>query len=232
VTLPGNRIFTKLTRPDPDLVEAFRHQATPNIADNMSRMFCACSAVSPVLPDMRLCGPAFTVKVNPGDNLFIHKALDLAGPGDIIVVDGQGDTTNALIGEIMVRYAASRGLGGLVLDGTIRDFDGIAAFAKLPVFSRGYTPMGPYKNGCGEINTVIACGGAVVRPGDIVVGDADGVVFVPLADARAVLEATRAIAAKEKQIFADIEDGRYDRSWVDAKLRHAGTDVIDDIYRF
>lgn len=232
MTTPGNRIFTKLTRPAPALIEAFRGQATPNIADNMSRMFCACSAISPVLPEMRLCGPAFTVKVNPGDNLLIHKALDLAQPGDIVVVDGQGDTTNALIGEIMVRYAASRGLGGLVLDGSMRDYDGIAAFGRLPVFSRGYTPMGPYKNGCGEINTVIACGGAVVRPGDIVVGDADGVVFVPLADAGAVLDATRAIAAKEKQIFADIEAGRYDRAWVDAKLHQTGAAVIDDVYRF
>lgn len=232
MTTPGNRIYTRLTRPDPALIEAFRGQATPNIADNMSRMFCTASAIAPVLPEMRLCGPAFTVKVNPGDNLFIHKALDLAQPGDVVVVDGQGDTTNALIGEIMVRYAASRGLGGLVLDGSMRDYDGIAAFGKLPVFSRGYTPMGPYKNGCGEINTPIACGGAVVRPGDIVVGDADGVVFVPVADAAAVLAATRAISAKEKQIFADIEAGRYDRTWVDAKLSQTGATVIDDVYRF
>jgi regulator of RNase E activity RraA len=232
VSSPGNRIYTKIDRPDPDLIEAFRGQATPNIADNMSRMSCACSAINPVLPEMKLCGPAFTVKVNPGDNLFIHKALDLAQPGDIVVVDGQGDTTNALIGEIMVRYAASRGIGGLVLDGTIRDYDGIAAFGALPVFSRGYTPMGPYKNGCGEINTVIACGGAVVRPGDIVVGDADGVVFIPVQDARHVLAATQAISAKEKQIFADIAAGCYDRTWVGAKLRQTGADIIDDVYRF
>ncbi|CAH2601433.1 RraA family protein [Rhodovastum atsumiense] len=232
MSLPGNRIFTRLNRPDPELIEAFRGQATPNIADNMSRMFCACSAISPVRPDMKLCGPAFTVKVNPGDNLFIHKALDLARPGDIVVVDGQGDLTNALIGEIMVRYAARRGIGGLVLDGTVRDYDGILAFGTLPVFSRGYTPMGPYKNGCGEINTVIACGGAVVRPGDIVVGDADGVVFVPQKDAREVLAATQAISAREKQIFVDIEAGCYDRAWVDAKLRQTGAEIIDDTCQF
>ncbi|RAI43136.1 RraA family protein [Rhodoplanes roseus] len=229
---PGNRIYTKLERPPQGLVDAFRGQATPNIADNMSRMFCACSAIAPLSPDMTLCGPAFTVKVNPGDNLFIHKALDLAQPGDIVVVDGQGDLTNALVGEIMVRYAASRGIGGLVLDGTMRDYDGIAAFGRLPVFSRGYTPMGPYKNGCGEINTVITCGGAVVRPGDIVVGDADGVVFVPAKDAETVLTASRAMAANEKKIFAEIEAGRYDRGWVDAKLRQMGTEIIADAYRF
>lgn len=232
MSLPGNRIYTRIERPEGDLVEAFRGLPTPNIADNMSRMFCACSAIAPVLPEMTLCGPAFTVKVNPGDNLFIHKALDLAQPGDIVVVDGQGDTTNALIGEIMVRYAASRRIGGLVLDGTMRDRTGIAALGALPVFSRGYTPMGPYKNGCGEINTVIACGGAVVRPGDIVVGDADGVVFVPARDAHAVLAAAQAMSANEKKIFADIAAGRYDRTWVDAKLRQSGTEIIDDVYGF
>jgi regulator of RNase E activity RraA len=232
VSIPGNRIYTRFNRPDPALLDAFRGHATPNIADNMSRMFCACSAIGPVVPAMRLCGPAFTVKVNPGDNLFIHKALDMAESGDIIVVDGQGDVTNSLIGEIMVRYAAKRKLGGLVLDGAIRDYDGIATFGALPVFARGYTPMGPYKNGCGEINTLIACGGAVVRPGDIVVGDADGVVFIPVKDAKTVLAGTQAISAKEKQIFADIDAGRYDRTWVDAKLRASGTEMIDEICQF
>lgn len=231
MSVPGNRVYTRINRPAADLVEGFRGLATPNIADNMTRMFCADSAICPVLPGMTLCGPAFTVKVSPGDNLFIHKALDMALPGDILVVDGQGDLTNSLIGEIMVRYAARRGIGGLVLDGTMRDYDGIAALAKLPVFSRGYTPMGPYKNGSGEINTIISCGGAVVRPGDIVVGDADGVVFVPRQDAEAVLAATRAISAKERQIFADIENDRYDRTWVDEKLRQLGTQIIDDCYR-
>lgn len=230
--MPGNRIYTKINRPDPSLVEAFREHATPNIGDCMSRMFCAHSAIVPVRPDMRLCGPAFTVKVNPGDNLFIHKALDMAQPGDIIVVDGQGDLTNSLIGEIMARYAASRKIGGMVLDGTTRDYDGIAAFGKFPVFSRGYTPAGPYKNGCGEINTIISCGGATVRPGDIVVGDADGVIFIPVQDAKTVLAATQAVLAKEKQILAEIAAGRHDRTWVDAKLRETGVQIIDDTYRF
>ncbi len=231
MSIPGNRVYTKINRASAELIEKFKGQATPNIADNMGRMFCAGSTIRPVLPQMKICGSAFTVKVCPGDNLFIHKALDMAAPGDIVVVDGQGNITNSLIGEIMVRYAYKRNIGGLVLDGTVRDWDGIAELAKFPVFSKGYTAMGPYKDGPGEINTIISCGGAVVRPGDIVVGDADGVVFIPVKDAEVVLAATQIMSAKEKQIFIDIENSSYDRSWVDAKLRQNGTEIIDDYYR-
>ena len=232
MSTPGNRIFKKIHRPAQELIESFKNLPTPNIADNMSRMFCSQAAISPVTPNMKVAGPAFTVKVRPGDNLFLHKALDMAEPGDVLVVDGQGEVTNSLLGEIMVRYALKRGLGGIVADGTIRDYDGICALGRLPVFARGYSPMGPYKDGPGEINTPINCGGAIVRPGDIVVGDADGVVFVPLGDAEQILKATEAKSASEAEIFRDIENGRYDRTWVDAQLTRIGTEIIDDYCRF
>lgn len=229
---PGNQIYTQIKRPSIELIDAFRGLPTPNIADNMGRMFCAHASIKPVLSTMQIAGPAFTVKARPGDNLFLHKALDMAQPGDIVVVDGQGDLTNSLLGEIMVRYARKRGIAGIVADGTIRDFAGIVELNDFPVFSRGYTPMGPYKDGPGEINTVINCGGAVVRPGDIVVGDCDGVVFVPVKEALPILEATKKMGANEKQIFRDIENNCYDRTWVNKKLAELNTAIIDDYYEF
>lgn len=232
MSMPGNQIYTKVKRPAKELIEAFRGLPTPNIADNMSRMFCSHAAIKPVLPEMQIVGPAFTVKVRPGDNLFIHKALDMAQPGDVIVVDAQGDLTNSLLGEIMVRYAKQRGIAGIIADGTIRDFGGIAEIKTFPVFARGYTSMGPYKDGPGEINTVINCGGAVVRPGDIVVGDCDGVVFIPLKEAPEILTATQEIGKKEQHIFTDIANNCYDRRWVNSKLEQLKTTIIDDYYEF
>ena len=121
-----------------------------------------------------LSGPALTVRTRPGDNLMIHKAIDIAAPGDVIVVDGGGDLTNSLIGEIMVRHAASRQVGGFVINGSIRDADALITQA-LPVYAAGITHRGPYKDGPGEINVAIAIDGMTVEPGDLIVGDADGV---------------------------------------------------------
>lgn len=228
----GNQIYTKINRPSADLIDAFRYISTPNIADNMSRMFCAHSSIKPIYTEMTVVGPAFTVKVRPGDNLFLHKALDMAEPGDVIVVDGQGDLTNALIGEVMARYAKKRGIAGIIVDGSTRDSTGISDLNDFPVFSKGCTPMGPYKDGPGEINTVICCGGATVRPGDIVVADSDGVVFIPTSSANEILAAANAMKNNEQKIFNDIENNCYDRNWVNEKLQNLGTVIINDYYKF
>lgn len=229
---PGNQIYTKIRRASPALIESYHGLPTPNIADNMSRMFCADSTIRPVSTNMRVVGSAITVKVRPGDNLFLHKALDMAKKGDVIVVDGQGDLTNSLIGEIMIRYSRKRGIAGIIVDGTIRDFAGISNFTDIAIFSKGYAAMGPYKDGPGEINTVISCGGAIVRPGDIVVADSDGVVFVPILEAPKILQNTLEYHLEEAQTLEDIENDRYDRQWIDIKLKALKTQVIDDYYQF
>ena len=138
-------------------------------------------------------GPAFTVKTRPGDNLMVHKALDLAEPGDVIVVDAGGDLTNAIIGEIMSTYANARGIAGIVIDGAIRDADEIRA-NDFPVYAAGVTHRGPYKDGPGEINVPVAIDGMVIEPGDLVLGDGDGILCVPYDATAAVLA-----AASEKQ---------------------------------
>lgn len=136
-------------------------------------------------------GSALTVKARAGDNLFLHQALDMAQPGDIIVVSNDEDQTRSLMGEIMFTYAKyQRKLGGLVLDGPIRDVDAVRQM-DLPVYANGSTPGGPHKEGPGEINVPIACGGVSVNPGDIIVADADGIIVIPLKDAPAVLEAAK-----------------------------------------
>jgi Demethylmenaquinone methyltransferase len=168
-----------------------------------------------------MVGPAFTVKARPGDNLMIHKALHLAQPGDVIVVDGGGDLTNALMGELMVATAIKRGLGGIVLNGAIRDLDAIQA-GTFAVYAAGVTHRGPYKDGPGEINVPIAIGGMVINPGDLMLGDADGLLCVPFDSAQYILDAALTKCAAEKVTVQEIAEGRLDTTWIDAQLERQG----------
>lgn len=221
----GMRIFTKVQRPSRELIETLGQYATSNIADNMGRMFCTHPDIKP-FNNVKLLGSAFTVKACIGDNLLFHKAIDMAQPGDVLVVDGRGDLTNSLCGEIMIRYAMSRGIAGFVVDGSIRD-SGALKDLNFPVYARGVSPNGPYKNGPGEINVPICCGGAVVKPGYIVVGDEDGVVFVDPADADTVIKKTKILYDNEVKTFANIKAGTLDRSWVDKLLLEKGCEIIE-----
>jgi RraA family protein len=218
----GFRILPVPQRPARALVAALAEMVTPHLSDNMSRLQGAAAAIRPMHGGgAKLAGPAFTVRVPAGDNLMVHKAIDLAAPGDVIVVDAAGVLEQAIIGDIMTSHAAKRGVAGFVIDGAIRDAAELAA-RPFPVFARGVTHRGPYKNGPGEINVPVSIGGMVVRPGDIIVGDADGVVAVPLADAEAVLAAAREQKKKEEASLAAIAAGTIDRKWVDETLRAKG----------
>ena len=169
-----------------------------------------------------MAGPALTVRTRPGDNLMVHKALDIAEPGDIVVVDAGGDLTNAIIGEIMTTYAELRGIGGIVIYGSIRDSDSLRA-SRFPVYAAGVTHRGPYKDGPGEINVPVALGGMVVEPGDLVLGDGDGLVVVPFGRVEEVAAATEAKHATEDKALAAMRAGKLpDRGWVDETLRRLG----------
>ncbi|MDN5302118.1 MAG: hypothetical protein PWQ60_1632 [Thermoanaerobacteraceae bacterium] len=224
----GFRVITNIKRPPRELVESFREFCTPNIADNMNRFFCVASEIKLInqVKGLKMVGTALTVKTRMADNLMVHKALEIAKPGDVIVVDAAGDTTNAILGEIMVRIAMKRNLAGYLIDGCIRDSGAIREL-DFPVFARGANPKGPYKDGPGEINVPVCCGGVVIRPGDILVGDEDGVVVIPPEEAEDILEKTRKIAAKEKVMFEEIEKGTIDRSWIDKALKEKGCEIID-----
>lgn len=162
-------------------------------------------------------GRALTVRTRPGDNLVVHKAVDLAEPGDFLVIDAGGLNDRSVIGDILCSYAASRGIAAIALDGMVRDIAELRA-GSLPIFALGVTHVGPYKVGPGEIRGPVSVGGTVVRSGDYVVGDADGVVVVPRGREREVLANARVRAAKEAEMLTDIKSGQLDRSWVDAAL--------------
>ena len=219
----GLQILKRTRQVDARYVQAFAEIPVANVSDCMTRMTAGGPRLRPMHDGARMGGPALTVKCRPGDNLMIHKALDLAQPGDVIVVDAGGDLTNSLFGEIMVSYAASRKLGGVVLNGAVRDIDFIAA-GSFPIYAAGVTHRGPYKDGPGEINVPIAIDGMVIHAGDLVLGDADGLLCVPFEDCERVLAAARDKVAQEKVTLANIAAGKHDTSWVDARLKAIGCD--------
>jgi RraA family protein len=220
MTMLGFRINPAPARPSAALLDAFRDVVTPHVSDNMNRL-CGVVGLTRYNGSGKLVGTALTVKTRPGDNLMVHKALDLAAPGDAIVVDGGGALDHALVGELMTLYARSRGVAGFVIDGAIRD---VVTFAgsDFPCYARGHVHRGPFKEGPGEINVPVAIGGLVIHPGDIVVGDEDGLVAFPPAEAAALLERARSWAAAEERTKVAIAAKRWDRSWVDETLRAKG----------
>jgi regulator of RNase E activity RraA len=217
----GNRILLRKRRVDDNLVKAFSELPVAVVSDSMSRVFAGGPSLRPMHRDGSLAGVALTVRTRPGDNLVLHKAIDMAQPGDVIVCDAGGDTTNALMGELMLAYAVKKGVAGFVLNGAIRDLDGFRK-TNLPTFATGVTHRGPYKNGPGEVNTLINLGGMVIEPGDLILGDDDGVLAVPYDDAEIVLRAAQAKQAAEDKQMAAIQAGENDRSWVDKALEATG----------
>ncbi|SMO85342.1 RraA family protein [Paracoccus laeviglucosivorans] len=225
----GFRIFTRINRPAPELIDAFRDVPVANIGDSMNRASMLDARIRRI-SKVNLAGPAFTVKSRAGDNLMLHKALDMAQPGDVIVFDGHGDLTSAITGELMMQIAIERKLGGVVIDGAIRDL-GTLRDLDLPIFAAGVTPAGPYKDGPGEINVPVSVGSVVVNPGDIVVGDEDGIVIIPPAQAQGILAKAQKKQADEGAKMAAIRGGTNDVSWVDRELAAKGCEIIDDFWK-
>lgn len=184
------------------------------ISDNMRRL-AGTSNLRPMYQGEQLVGTAVTVRVRRGDNLAIHRAFDYCRPGDVMVIDGGGDTTQALMGEIMTTYARTIGIAGLVIDGAIRDVAGIREMG-YPVFARGATHKGPYKCGPGEINVPVSIDGLVINPGDIIVADEDGIVAFAQSEAPYLIEKALQQIQREHDTMTAIREGRYDRSWIDA----------------
>lgn len=222
----GFRILKRASAVPLDLAKAFNAVPVANVSDSMARMTATGSRLRPYHGNARLAGPAITVKTRPGDNLMFHKALDMAQPGDVIVVDAGGDLTNSMMGELMAHHAAKIGVAGIVIDGAIRDLDEIRKLG-LPVYAAGVTHRGPYKDGPGEINVPVAIDGMVVMPGDLIIGDEDGVVCVPQQQAASVLEAAKAKQAAELRELESIHAGTSDRSWVDKALKEKNCEIED-----
>lgn len=219
----GNRIFTKIDRADREIVNQFEGIPSSNIGDMMNRLYCMRETINRIGQHKKsMVGTAFTVKVPDGDNVFIHKALDMIREGDVLVIDGNGCTSRSLMGEIMFTYAMNKGVAGIVVDGAIRDSDSLDEL-EIPVYAAAITPQGPYKNGPGEINVPVACGGQVVNPGDILVGDADGVCVIHKEEALPVLEAVKKKFAGEQVLL-----NRYHTIGNDTEEHMATYDAITD----
>jgi RraA family protein len=220
---PGFRIRVQIDRPSPETVEALSGFATPQISDLMNRLYALAPEIRNLTDDrLTLAGPACTVKVYPGDNLMVHKALDVAEPGDVIVIDTSGSRATAVLGDLVSTKARHRGVAGFVVDGLIRDLPGIRALGDFPVFARGTTPVGPLHRGPGEINYPIAAGGVVVHPGDVIVGDATGIVVVPREIAEEMVVRLTSAARRESDYVAAVARGEFSNDWVDAALAQHG----------
>lgn len=198
-------------------IDALRGLPCATIGDAMGRLAGAQGLMPLQGPQSVAAGNALTVRVRQGDNLMIHKALELARPGDVLVVDGGACLERALVGEIMMRLAIARGMAAFVIDGAVRDAAAFAASA-LPCWTRGVSLRGPTKDGPGEINVSVTIGGAVANPGDVVLADGDGVIFVPPEQALSVARATRAKLAEEQGVLQTIAAGTYHAGWVDRVL--------------
>lgn len=212
------RIHPPGPAPDPAVLDRGARLPTSILSDAMDRTGAA-TGLGPVVGGRwaRVAGPAFPVRTRPGDNLVVHRAVDLAPPGAVLVIDAGGHTDRAVFGEILARYCTAQGVRAAVVDGAVRDVDGLVA-GPLPVFARGVSHLGPYKDGPGEIGGAVQVGGTVVRAGDLVVGDADGVAVVPAGCASEVVARAEGLQRDEEGVFAAIADGTWDRSWVAARL--------------
>ncbi len=223
---PGFRFRTDVVRPDPDLVAGFGPFLTADVSDLMNRLYTMSHRIRNLTPGLRLLGPACTVKVYPGDNLMVHKSLDVARPGDVIVVDASTSTMTAVLGDLVSQKARHREIGGFVVDGLIRDHDAIVGLGDFPVFAQGITPLGPLHRGPGEINYPVSVGGIVVNPGDVILGDEDGVVVVPRESVIDLLDRLRARVVKDADYLRAVTAGEFSNAWVDAIL--AEHDITPD----
>lgn len=228
----GFRVFTRRELPEPELVAAFKTIPAANIADCMGRLSAMESRIRLLSAPLSECmvGVALTVKARAGDNLMIHKALNMLSAGDVLVVSNDGGTSQALMGEIMITYASLQQAAGIVLDGPIRDLCSIRQMA-IPVFGTGSTPAGPFKDGPGEVNVPISCGGVQINPGDIIVGDGDGVIVIARQDAGRLLEEARKYQLHDGGKLAATQAGKADRAWVDRDMAAKKCEIIEDVYR-
>ena len=212
------RIMQPARRVSREMVEKYREIPAAVISDSMARLPAGGASVRPMhAGGTVLAGPAYTVKTRPGDNLFVHKAIDLAEPGDIIVVDAGGQLANAIVGEMMLTHAETRGIAGVIIYGAIRDYGHVKQHT-FPVFAAGVTHRGPYQNGPGEVNVPIAIDGMVIEPGDLLIGDDDGIVCVPFDKVEEVYPPAFKRLEGENAQRERVRNGTVDRTWIDDRL--------------
>jgi regulator of RNase E activity RraA len=201
---------------DETVIAALRDLPLAALSDNMHRNIGTVGLQPYHRPgEKTMAGTAVTARSRGGDNLTYLRALEFCRPGDVLVIDAGGDLANAVVGGILSFYADRIGLAGVVIDGAIRDVAEIRS-REFPVYARGVTHRGPYKDGPGEINVPISVGGMVVNPGDILLGDQDGLLAMPPQDAPDLIVKARGVLEAEAKTMQAMREGRWDRSFIDA----------------
>ncbi len=221
---PGFCIVTEIERPAGTIVRDLSQYPVALLGDGMGRFSVMDSGIKPLSRTIHMCGPAITVEIHPADNLMVHAAMKIAQKGDIIVVNARGNTENGIYGDILNSVARRKELGGIVIDGAVRDCVEIEK-SGVPVFCRAVSPLGGGKEGPGQVNVPVSCGGVVVSPGDVVVGDGDGVVVIPNHMLQNALEGARNKTEAEKKRLESIANGKDEDiypSWLIPTLREKG----------
>lgn len=226
----GFRIRRDFPRTELDVARMFEDFGLADISDHLNRLYTVDSAIHCMsAPSRRLVGPACTVKVYPGDNLMVHKVLDVAQPGDVVVIDARGASANAVLGDTISMKARHRGIAGFIIDGYVRDVTEIQEL-DYPVYARGETPIGPLHRGPGEINYPVCCGGVAVSPGDIIIAEQSGIVLLP----QHCIEATHTqlVAYKERMAgYLDkVKRGEFSNAWVDQLLDSTRCLIEDSVH--
>jgi RraA family protein len=223
----GFRIRRDFPRLDYAVADMFQDFEIAEISDHLNRLYAIdCSIRCLSGADVRLAGPACTVKVYPGDNLMVHKALDLAKPGDVVVIDARGSMENAVLGDTISMKARHRGILGFVVDGYVRDLVAIQEL-NYPVYARGNMPIGPLHRGPGEINYPVCCGGVVVEPGDYIIADLSGTVVLPQGCIEELHKRLSQYKERSSIYMENVRKGKFSNAWVDALLEKAHCPCAD-----
>jgi len=225
----GCRIIKDFTRPPKELVRQFYDLATSDLDDTMSRFGAVDHSITPLKKYTRsVVGTAFTIRLPHGDNLLFRAAIQYTKRGDVVVIDAGGFADRAVAGEGTAKNCKARGVKGLIIDGATRDSAALAEMDDFLVFTKGVSPNGPFFNGPGEVNVPIVVGGQIVYPGDIVVADSDGIVFIRPDQAEQVLEQSKKITARDQANLRQLEEtGSCNQDWVYEKLKALNCEFVD-----
>ncbi len=222
-----HKIVRKISRPDPEAVKILGEMGVATVHEAQGRTGLMKPYMRPIYPGARVAGPAVTVLCQSGDNLMIHAAVEVCQPGDVLVVTTESDSTDGMFGELLATSLVAHGVLGLIIDAGVRDVSEMTAM-DFPVWSKAISAQGTVKSTAGSVNIPIVCAGAAVQPGDVVVGDMDGVVVVPRENAAEVAKASQARVAKEEKNRHSLRSGELglDMYGLRAKLKELGVEWL------
>jgi len=219
-------INRKFSRPSAELIKPFSDVPTGYVVDVQGRRGALDCSIKPMFDFPSVAGPAVTVQTVPDDNLAPYLAMDVLQSGDVLVIANGGWTGSSVVGDLIAGMFKNIGVAAIVTDGAVRDVAGLKQVG-VPVFARGLTANSPQKNGPGAVGLEVSIGGAVIRSGDLIVGDRDGVVVLPQEKIPSALEGLQAVREKERKIEALIAEGLKKPDWVKAFLAGEGVKYID-----